>query len=335
MTLPPRNKLSEAVTKPAPNGEINTVHIKITRPKCIELVALAANIYDENKPHSRLVFAAQAVRMIRLQYMLLAKSTFKDYDVVTTLILMNAHDDYYTSQQITIIKDAIATINKQNKQLIIDVRLLVLKTLGELTNYVNQGNGYLRQIYPIGRIDIFSHGFPRAISLGYGLRERILVDQEGYRVSPEQTLLANKKAFEQWQAKAFYEKASFYSWACQTGGVEKKEEKPLANHIADHLNIPVYTFIRKSDYAETWGSSDDRRYLRFQCNIPLVGDSKRCEQLTNENKERNDNMGSMEVVWMKNGAVHPVKCGTTPEQAPDGMFIFYPNLKEPIRVPNT
>lgn len=334
MTLPPRNKLSEAVTKPAPNGEINTVHVKISRPKCIELVALAANIYSES-PVNRLVFAAQAIRIIRLQYMLLAKSTFKDHDVVITLVLMNAHDDYYTSQQRSIINESIETINKQNKQSINNVRLLVLNTLEQVTAYINQGNGYPRQIFPIGRIDIFSHGFPNAIALGYGLRERILVNQEGYRVTPEQTLYANKETFSRWQTKAFCETASFYSWACQTGGVEKEGGKPLANHIADHLNIPVYTFIRRSDYAETWGSSDDRSYLKLQCNIPLAGDNKRCEQLEKGDEERQRNLDTKQVVWMKNGAVHPIKCGTTPEQALDGMFIFYPHSKEPIRVPNT
>lgn len=334
MTLPPRNKLTEAVTKPAPNGEVNTVHVKISRPKCIELIALSANIYS-NSEVNRLVFVAQAIRIIRLQYMLLAKSTFKDYDVTITLVLMNAHTDYYTPQQVAIIKNSIETIKKQNQQLISDVRLLELKTLDELTTYINQGNGYPRQIYPIGRIDIFSHGFPRAISLGYGLRERILVNNEGYRVNPEQTLLADKEMFKKWQAKAFYETASFYSWACQTGGIDKEGEKSLANHIADHLNISVYTFIRRSDYAETWGSSDDRSYLRFQCRIPFLGDKNRCEQLDKENEERERNIDTNKAVWMKNGAVHPVKCGTTPEHAQDGMFIFSPNSKQPIRVPNT
>lgn len=117
--------------------------------------------------------------------------------------------------------------------------------------------------------------------------------------------------------------------------MKKRGGKPLANHIADHLNIPVYTFIRRSDYAETWGSSNDRSYFKLQCNIPLAGDSKRCEQLALENKERNRNIEQKSAVWMKNGAVHPVKCGTTPEQAQDGMFIFYPHSKQPIRVPNT
>lgn len=327
MGLPPSNKLSEATTKPAQDGKINDVHVKVCRPKCIELVAIAANIYDKTAVN-RLVFAAQAIRIIRQDYGVIARSLFKDYDVIFTLILMNFNNTSYTSQQVTMIKDSIETLKKESGTSIQDVRLLTIDTLDNLNSYINQGVGYRRQIYPIGRIDIFSHGFPKAISLGYGFNEAIK-DKDGRWFTPSQTLRADIKTFMRWSAKSFYETASFYSWSCQTGGVEKAGEKPLANSIADHLNIPVYAFIKRSDYAETWGNKDDRSYLRLQCKIPFWGDEDRCKKLADEDEERERNIDAVGAVWMKNGAVYPVKSGTTPEKVPAGMFVFNPNSKKP------
>lgn len=137
-----------------------------------------------------------------------------------------------------------------------------------------------------------------------------------------------------WNPKAFFETASFYSWACQTGGVDQQGSRndSLAKFIAFHLKIPVYAFIKRTEYADTWGSRGDRMVLRTQCNIPLIGNTDRCEQLTLENKERNRNMNNLGATWMENGAVHSVGNGSTPEEAPDGMFVFYPNAKEPQKV---
>lgn len=174
MVLPPSNKLSEAMTKPAQDGKINDVHVKICRPKCIELVAMAANIYSKEKPYSRLAFAAHAVKIIRDKYIALARTIYADYDVVITLLLLNTHDNYYTTEQRAAIKQSLEKIKQENSAFTrITIRMVIVKNLGEITQYINQGNNYQRIIYPIGRVDIFAHGLLGCFTMGYQLFDKM------------------------------------------------------------------------------------------------------------------------------------------------------------------
>lgn len=76
-------------------------------------------------------------------------------------------DHYYTTEQRTAIKKSVEKIKQENSTLSkVTIRMVILSTMTQITQYINQGNGYPRQIYPIGRIDIFSHGTLEAISLG-------------------------------------------------------------------------------------------------------------------------------------------------------------------------
>lgn len=336
MVLPPSNKLSEATTKPAQNGKINDVHVKICRPKCIELVAMAASIYDETKPNSRLVFAGQAIRKIREKYINLATSVYVDSDVVITLVLINSHDYYYTAEQRAAIKNSVEKIKQENSVLSrVTIRMVILSTLSQITQYINQGRDYLRQTYPIGRIDIFSHGAEGSIMLAYKLTG-LIEDDDGELKQAQGVLLLNRKRLMKWNPKAFSATASFYSWACRTGGLEDKNSRnnTFAHYIAFHLNIPVYAFIRRTEYANTWGSRGDRMILRTQCNIPVVGNTDRCEQLIEENKNRRENVDNTGATWMENGAVYPVTTGSSPEEDPKGMFVYYPRVQEPKQVTN-
>lgn len=338
MGLPPSNKLSESTTKPAQDGKINDVHVKICRPKCIELIAMAANIYDKGKVN-RLVFAAQAIKMIREQYTLLAKNKYKDYDIVITLLLMNASPSYYTSQQISAIKNSIEKIKKDYPiSQITDVRLCTVKTMAELTNYVNTGSQYTRQIFPIGRIDLFAHGHPGDISLGYRLNDEV-DNGNGSKIVVENMFFATKATFSQWSVKAFHETAEFYTWACRTGAPIDGDAKnrSLGHYIAWHLKIPVYGFVRRSDYAHTWGNDDDRSYLRWKCWSALpdaVQNVEKCNRLRTEDEKRSMAMDDIGAVWMDNGAVYPVCSGTSPKELPAGYYLFSASSIEPILVKN-
>lgn len=336
MGLPPNKKLSQATTKPAQNGKTNDVHVKICRPKCIELIAMAANIYDKGKVN-RLVFPAQAIRIISKQYILLAKNKYKDYDVVITLLLMNASPSYYTSQQVTAIKKSIEKIKKDYPlSQIKEIRLCTVKTMAELTNYVNTGNRYARQIYQIGHIDLFAHGHNGDISLGYNLKDEV---DNGRKIDVESMFFATKATFSQWSVKVFHETAEFYTWACRTGAPIEGDAKnrSLGYYIACHLEMPVYGFVRRSDYVNTWGNDKDRSYLRLRCwrFLPdLVQDIEKCNRLRIEDEKRSMAMNDIGAVWMDNGAVYPVCSGSSPKELPAGYYLFSASSIEPKLVQN-
>ncbi len=338
MVLLPINKLSESVTKPMPNGQINDVRVKISRPKCIELIAMAANIYDKGKVN-RLVFPAQAVRIMREQYTLLAKNKYKDYDIVITLLLINALPSYYTEQQIIAIKDSIDKIKKDYPiSQIIEIRLCIVKTMAELINFVNTGNQFKRQIFRIGRIDLFAHGHDGDISLGYKLNDEVESGNVN-KTTVENLFFATKTTFSQWNVEAFHEKADFYTWACRTGAPIKNDtrKRSLGHYIAKHLNIPVYGFVRRSDYAYTWGNDDDRSYLRWLCWSALpdaIQNVEKCNRLKREDEKREINKKNIGAVWMENGAVYPVCSGTSPKELPAGYYLFSTSSIEPILVKN-
>lgn len=67
------------------------------------------------------------------------------------------------------------------------------------------------------------------------------------------------------------------------------QKRSLGHYMAKHLNIPVYGFVRRSDYAHTWGKDDDRSYLRWQCWSALpdaVQNVEKCNRLRTEDEKR-------------------------------------------------
>lgn len=317
MALPPPDKSAKAVIKPSEKGKTNDVNVKITKTIQMEYIAMAGNIYDLESEVNRLVFAAQAVRIIRKEYLaeiLQMIMERKKVSVVITLALMNGDPTYYTTAQLAAIKKSIALIKAENNLMSIkDIRLCVF-TQGvdaEVTPYINQGKDYLRSDYPIQRIDIFTHGKPGIITMGYDLSEKV-----------KKAFLMNADTFKQWSPDAFMKSGVFHSLACRTGAPSDggTTGKSLANEIANHLKIPVNCFIRRSDYKDTWGNSSDRNFHRF-C---IQSFSDRCKRLVSENRERNINKEKLEAVWMDNGAVYPVKSGDSPSKLKPGYHLFLP-----------
>lgn len=324
------SKLSTATAKPhRADGQPNTVEVKITRKVSLELIALAANIYNLRNMGGRMVFPAQAIRMIREEYIKdIQAGVYKSDSIVITLALMNGKPDYYTKSQINVIKNSLALIQQDFPIPVIKEIRLCIFTIGfnaEVVPYLNNGKNYSRDKYLIGRWDIFAHGHPGDIDLGYDLDATV---QKNFFVDTE--------SFQMISSKAFHPLAALHSWACRTGApIDGSNKGPsLASAIVKHLNIPVYCFIRKSDYAHTWGDWTSRAALK-NCKInpfaELVMEDGECAKLIRENDERETSMINIRAVWMSYGALYPVKSGTNPPYLVSGVHRFAPNEPEPIQ----
>lgn len=318
-------KYSSAKTEKAQQGQVNQTHVNLSRPK-IELISLAGNIYNQS-PNSRLVFAGQALRMIKEEF--IPHEVLGEYSnchIVITMVILNAKPIYYTPEQQALMKQDLMAVysdlaqNQSLKNQVKEIRLCVLeKGLDEITQYINQGKDYPRSEYKIGRMDIFTHGIP-----GRFLMADHLVEDVSYQLKIDKISL--------WNKESFHKKARLHSWACRTCAPNHGNPS-LAEEMANHLQIPVYGFQKKSDYADTWGSRDDRSTLR-KCNNPHTlgllmskDEEDSCERLKDEFKQRKDNLKDLGALWMDSGAVHPVKCGTSPSNLPEGRYVAKPGIQ--------
>lgn len=319
-------KYSSAKTEKAKQGQVNQTNVKLSRTK-IELISLAGNIYNQS-PNSRLVFAGQALRMIKEEFIPHeVLGDFSNCHIVITMAILNAKPTYYTPEQQALMKqDLMAVYNDlaQNQSLktqVKEIRLCVLeKGLAEITQYINQGKDYPRSEYKIGRLDIFTHGIPGRFLMADHLDENV-----PYQLTMENGISA-------WSKEGFHKKAKLHSWACRTCAPNHGQPS-LAEEMANHLQIPVYGFQKKSDYADTWGSRDDRSILR-KCNNPhTLGlfmskeEEASCQRLQEEYQQRTNSLRDLRAIWMDDGAVHPVKCGTSPSNLPEGRYVAKPGIQ--------
>ncbi|OUI77825.1 hypothetical protein HK18_01095 [Commensalibacter intestini] len=348
------SKKTTGTTKKSGDGVIHTVEQAISI-KNLEFIVIAANIYDGSKGN-RLVFPAQAVRMIREHVKSLSDSNglpvFPGSGVVITLALMNGDPDYYTDAHKKLIQESLDDIKQEAPYFVENISLLTFPSGVEtdFMQYINQGQGYDRSEYLIYRIDAFSHGLLGQIALGYGapflyysfkkVTHKPLEALNAYTpfkgIEPAYRL--DGLRIRQWLPTAFHKKAIFSSWACRTGAANDGDETQgswlvktsLASEITDHLKIPVHCFIRRSDYSDTWGNQQDRDMLE-KCKTDenyKKENQEKCSQLRDENRERYNLTNNLGVTWMKGGALYPVKNGTTPEKLPGGRFIFDKDFRE-------
>ncbi|MDI2113911.1 hypothetical protein [Commensalibacter nepenthis] len=349
------SKKTTGTTKKSGDGVIHTVEQAISI-KNLEFIVIAANIYDGSKGN-RLVFPAQAIRIIKEHVKNLSDSNglpvFPGSGVVITLALMNGDPDYYTEAHKKLIQESLDDIKQEAPYFVENISLLTFPSgVGtDFMQYINQGQGYDRSEYLIYRIDVFSHGLPGQIALGYGapflyysFKKITHKPLEGLNhITPsfvkgiEPSYRLDGQRIRQWLPTAFHKKAIFCSWACRTGAPNDEDEtqgswlvKPtLASEITDHLKIPVHCFIRRSDYVDTWGNQQDRDMLE-KCKTDenyRKENKEKCSQLIDENRER-AMMAKKDVVWMRGGALYPVKSGTSPEKFPGGRFIFDTDFRE-------
>ena len=192
-----------------------------------------------------------------------------------------------------------------------------------LIGYLNQGKDRKRS--PIEHLSLFSHGVPHRIAFGYQLAEdfQMSLDVLNYNaISP----------------LAFSSSARIDSYACRTGMGNRSEyliedgiqffpqtNESLAQLLADHLQIKVRAFIRRSDYKNTWGSLEERQLGKL-CGISdnaAPGDEW-CRKWVKLKDERNKNHDVLRFTYQTMGAINPVISGDTPIGVPGGHFEFSP-----------
>ncbi|MFS2159814.1 PAAR domain-containing protein [Pseudomonas sp. Pseusp122] len=193
----------------------------------------------------------------------------------------------------------------------------------QLISYLNQGKD--RAQSPIEHVSIFSHGVPQRIAFGYQLDE-----------DPQMSL--DVLSYQKLSPLAFSGSAQIDSYACRTGmgnvpdlpieeGIQffPDTDESLAQLLANHLQIKVRAFVRRSDYKNTWGTFAERRKGNL-CDVsndtaPAEWWCKRWNELKDE---RRDNHRDSQFTYQTIGAINPVISGDTPLGAPGGRFEFLP-----------
>lgn len=193
----------------------------------------------------------------------------------------------------------------------------------ELIDYLNRGKD--RQQSPIEHLSLFSHGVPHRIAFGYQLAGdfQMSLDVLSYdKISP----------------LAFSSSARIDSYACRTGMGNRSEfpiedgiqffpqtNESLAQLLANHLQIKVRAFVRRSDYKNTWGSFEERQLGKL-CGISdnAAPGEEWCGKWNKLKEERQENHDVLKFTYQAMGAINPVISGDTPLGVPGGHFEFLP-----------
>ncbi|AZC67583.1 PAAR domain-containing protein [Pseudomonas chlororaphis] len=194
----------------------------------------------------------------------------------------------------------------------------------ELIDYLNQGKD--RQQSPIEHLSLFSHGVPQRIAFGYQL-------------AGDFQMSLDVLSYNQISPLAFSSSARIDSYACRTGMGNRSEfpiedgiqffpqtNESLAQLLADHLQIKVRAFIRRSDYKKTWGSFEERQLGKL-CGISdnAAPGEEWCRKWADLAEERYETDKTFNFTYQTMGAINPVISGDTPLGVPGGHFEFLPN----------
>lgn len=202
-------------------------------------------------------------------------------------------------------------------------KVVIVTNARELIDYLNSGKD--RTQSPIEQLSLFSHGVPQRIAFGYHITGdyQMSLDVLNYsKISPQ----------------AFSPTAQIDSYACRTGMGNRPEypieeaiqffpqtNESLAQLLANHLQVKVRAYVRRSDYRNTWGTFDERR-MGDLCGITdnSVPGQEWCKKWNLLRKERKDNNDEFDFTYQKIGALNPVISGDTPIGVPGGHLEFLP-----------
>ncbi|GEM_PF-4776909 len=96
-----------------------------------------------------------------------------------------------------------------------------------------------------------------------------------------------------------------------------KPENSLAQSLAEHLNINVYAFIRRTNYNPTWNDGGDEKFREEYEEIE--------DESINGQIYRPHNWD--EALWHDNGAYALPRAGDTPKGLPANMYLFRKGVK--------
>ncbi|MCG8894616.1 hypothetical protein G1K97_13035 [Tenacibaculum finnmarkense] len=258
---------------------------------------------------NKMMFPAQAIREV--------KENSKTKDLLSILIFT----DGYNSEELNVVE-------KSGKNLFDNLNFIKINSVKELVNYINKGNDKVsRENVKISEIKIFSHGL--ASVLDFGL--------DGVNRQSQQFGISHAS---QLKKEVFTEKAKLYSYACRTGNSDRrlivsvnsaykyddnwlelvKPEESLAQKLADHLNVTVYAYLKRSLYTATWNDKGDKEY---QKDYKEIED----ESINGWKSPKKWVVDWDEALWHSKGAFAPPTIGSTPYGLPSNMYVFKKGIK--------
>jgi uncharacterized Zn-binding protein involved in type VI secretion len=292
-----RALLSGALVQP---GDSPTTQKEPLSP---ELIAVAGSQHDSSSGN-KMMFIAQAVRE-------LAEFKRNKPDLKRTLIVFTPD---YSSEMLNAARESAQAY---------DAGYVEVANVQVLFDYLNQGQD--RKQSPIGHLSLFSHGVPQSVAFGYQLPE-------------SSSMSLDVLSYKQLSVLAFSSSAQIDSYACRTGmgntpdylieealQLYPQTNESLAQLLANHLQIKVRAFIRRSDYKNTWGSVEERQFGKL-CEVSNNAEpnTEWCRKWNELKEERRVNDGRYKYTYQAIGAINPVIAGDTPLGVPGGFFEFLP-----------
>jgi hypothetical protein len=138
----------------------------------------------------------------------------------------------------------------------------VLDNISELVAFINRRPAKKRRIQQMA---FFAHGLVGSIEFGYETDK-----EDSYRLRDAQAKMLEPLAFDN--------DAVIYSYACRTGvgvskgiagfcedfeeGEDPHYERSLAQIIADHADVHVMAYPRRSNYGDTYGTAEDWKHTQ-------------------------------------------------------------------------
>ncbi len=295
--LQQRALLSDALVQPGSSPSAAT-----TESLTPELIAVAGSQHDTGSGN-KMMFIGQAVGE-------LAEFRRSKSNLTRTLIVFTPS---YSTEMLSAARNSAKTYG---------AGYVSVANAKELIDYLNRGKD--RKQSPIEHLSLFSHGVPQRIAFGYQLVE-----------DPQMSLdVLNYKDI---SVLAFSSAAQIDSYACRTGMGNRSEyrieegiqffpqtNESLAQLLADHLQIKVRAFIRRSDYKNTWGSFEERQLGKL-CGISNdTSENEWCKKWNTLKDERSMHHRKYKFTYQTMGAINPVISGDTPIGVPGGYFEFLP-----------
>lgn len=261
----------------------------INKASQVEYIAVVGT-QIHNDPANKLSFIGQAVRYMR-KYM-----QEGNRGVYTVLIFEEGYEDKHYAM----LESSAMKFGFKYKKIECNTNLF---------KYLNEGSD--RHCIPVKQLSIFCHGLQSEFAFGYkyAVSEKLSVNLQNYTMINE---------------NIFSRLGRINSYACRTAmgrldGHSDYEFTPkinesLAQKMANYFDIPVFAYVIRSSYADTWGARSQRLASK------VIKDPW-FEKLS---LEREVNIKLCGASYNIDGALNDVGAGTTPYNLTDEYMEFLP-----------
>jgi len=278
-----------------------------------EVFIIIGTEQDEANAANKLMFPAQAVRTIRMQY--------KTHEHLKVLMFT----DRYTEASIKAVEDAVKLHNSK-------AVFSRINSTDELLQKFNEGDIQFRKIT---HIYAYAHG---------NFENNKSVIQFGYKGVNQARQVFSIDSFNQINKELFLteNQTAFYSYACRTGaGVDSESASDpqkhlsMAQNMATQGKITVHAYMRRSLYADTWGKqrqrdsyasdndTEDSMWDNFKVDLK-DNFTAAPENMTAFTTYREKEVKVDGLIWNPDGAFYGVTAGTWPVRFPATYEVFKP-----------